>query len=210
LQGGSIHVDGEGTIITTEECLLNPNRNPTLTKSEIERYLRDYLGVESVLWLGQGVIGDGDTDGHVDNLLAFVRPGEVVLHWTDDTRDPQYPVSSDALRKLECFRDAKGRQLKVHKCLLPGPLYTSMEDVLSLERKVGTRDRVHGDRLAASYVNFYLANGAVILPGFGVPEDEAASRLFKAIFPDREVVQVNTLDIALGGGNIHCITQQQP
>ncbi|CAM9868104.1 unnamed protein product [Scytosiphon promiscuus] len=210
LEGGSVHVDGEGTVITTEECLLNPNRNPTFARSEIENNLRDYLGVESVLWLGQGVIGDSDTDGHVDNLVAFVRPGEVVLHWTDDTRDPQHAVSSNALRKLEDFTDAKGRQLKVHKCPLPGPLYTSKEDVESLERKAGTRERIHGDRLAASYVNFYLANGAVILPGFGVPEDEVASQLFKEIFPGREIVQVNTLDIALGGGNIHCITQQQP
>eukprot|EP00903_Cladosiphon_okamuranus_P012776 g11942.t1 len=210
LEGGSVHVDGEGTLITTEECLLNPNRNPTLDKSDIERYLRDYLGVELVLWLGQGVVGDVDTDGHIDNLLAFVRPGEVVLHWTDDIADPQYAVSSDALQRLEDFQDARGRQLKVHKCPLPGPLYTTKEDVSSLELKPGSRARSHGERLAASYVNFYLANGAVILPGYGVPEDEAAVRLFKTLFPGREVVQVSTRDIALGGGNIHCITQQQP
>eukprot|EP00752_Nemacystus_decipiens_P012834 g11365.t1 len=210
LEGGSVHVDGEGTLITTEECLLNHNRNPTLDRSDIEKCLRDYLGVELVLWLGQGVVGDVDTDGHVDNLLAFVRPGEVVLHWTDDITDPQHAVSSDALRRLEGFRDARGRRLKVHKCSLPGPLYTTEEDVSSLEIQPGSRKRSHGDRLAASYVNFYLANGAVILPGFGVPEDTAAVRLFKTLFPGRDVVQVSTLDIALGGGNIHCITQQQP
>ncbi|CBJ27089.1 agmatine deiminase [Ectocarpus siliculosus] len=210
LEGGSVHVDGEGTVITTEECLLNPNRNPTFTKSEIEKHLRDYLGVKLVLWLGQGVTGDVDTDGHVDNLVAFVHPGEVVLHWTDNTEDPQHAVSLDALRRLEAFIDARGRQLKVHKCPLPGPLHTTEEDVSSLEHTLGSRERAQGDRLAASYVNFYLANGAVILPGYGVPEDEAAVRLFKAIYPEREVIQVDTRAVALGGGNIHCITQQQP
>lgn len=210
LEGGSVHVDGQGTLLATEECLLNPNRNPDLSRAEIEGFLRDYLGLELVLWLGKGIVGDTDTDGHIDNLAAFARPGEVILHWTDDVRDPQHAISLDALHRLETTVDARGRKLKVHKCLLPGPLYLSQDEVSALKTMSGSRQRKRGERLAASYVNFYLVNGAVILPGYGVPQDEAALRLFENIFPEREVVQVSTRVVALAGGNIHCITQQQP
>jgi agmatine deiminase len=121
LEGGAIHVDGEGTLLATEECLLNPNRNPQLDTGQLKILLHEYLGINRVIWLGKGVIDD-ETDGHVDNLCCFARPGEVVLTWTDDKRDPQYRVSKDAYERLMDSRDAQDRQLKVHKLQQPGPL----------------------------------------------------------------------------------------
>ena len=132
LEGGAIHVDGEGTLITTEECLLNPNRNPHLDKGQLEILLHEYLGVTSVIWLGKGVVDD-ETDGHVDNLCCFARPGEVVLTWTDDKRDPQYRVSHDAYERLMEARDAQGRRLKVHKLQQPGPLYRTREECADID-----------------------------------------------------------------------------
>ncbi len=132
LEGGAIHVDGEGTLLATEECLLNPNRNPHLDAGQLEILLHEYLGITSVIWLGKGVIDD-ETDGHVDNLCCFARPGEVVLTWTDDKRDPQYRVSLDAYERLMDSRDAKGRRLKVHKLQQPGPLYRTREETRDID-----------------------------------------------------------------------------
>jgi agmatine deiminase len=209
LEGGSIHVDGEGTLLTTEQCLLHPNRNPSLSRAQIESVLKDYIGVDTVIWLGQGVVMD-ETDGHVDNLCCFARPGEVLLHWTDDPADPQYEISLDALERLSRARDAKGRPLTVHKLHQPGPLFMSEEESNSLENHNPGMIREKGARLAASYVNFYMANGGIVMPVFDDPRDDAALALVQSVFPDRTILPVKAREILLGGGNIHCITQQQP
>jgi len=210
LEGGSIDVDGEGSLLTTEECLLNPNRNPGLDRAGIETRLRDYLGVEAILWLGKGVHLD-ETDGHVDNLCRFVAPGEVVLTWTDDVADPQHAISLDALRRLETYRDAKGRPLHVHKLRQPkAPVVITAEEARGVDRVHGTLPREPGDRMAASYVNFYIANGAVVAPRFDDPHDALAKAQLAALFPGRRIVMVPAREILLGGGGIHCITQQEP
>jgi agmatine deiminase len=209
LEGGAIHVDGQGTVLTTEECLLNPNRNPGLDRKDVEAALRDYLGIERVIWLGRGVFND-ETDGHVDNLCCFVRPGEVALTWTDDRDDPQYEISRDALGRLSAARDARGRALQVHKLPQPGPLYVTAEEAGGVEAREGSRPRTAGDRMAGSYVNFYVANRRVVMPLLDPRLDARALRILRRIFPRREVVGVPAREILLGGGNIHCITQQLP
>jgi agmatine deiminase len=209
LEGGSIHVDGEGTVLTTEECLLNPNRNPELTRERIEELLLDYLGAEKVIWLGRGVPED-ETDGHVDNLACFVRPGVVMLTWTDDESDPQHEVSVDALERLRSATDARDRELEVIRIEQPGPLAMSEEEARGLVSVEGTLPRLAGERLAASYVNFYLADGRVVYPLLDERTDEAAAAVLADCFPDREPVGIPGREILLGGGNIHCITQQVP
>jgi agmatine deiminase len=209
LEGGAIHVDGQGTLITTEECLLNRNRNPGLTRDEIEDLLRRYLGVEAVVWLGKGTYMD-ETDGHVDNLCAYVRPAEVVLNWTDDRNDPQYESSREAYERLKEARDARGRRFKVHKLVQPGPLLTTAEEAAGVDSAEGTKRRQAGDWLAGSYVNFYLGTKRVVVPLLDGKRDGAALRKLKSLFPRHEVVGVPGREILLGGGNVHCITQQVP
>jgi agmatine deiminase len=209
LEGGSIHVDGEGTALTTEECLLNPNRNPGLSRGEIEAVLRDHLGAEKVVWLGRGVCED-ETDGHVDNLACFARPGVVLLTWTDDESDPQHAISLDARRRLEAATDASGRSLEVVPLPSPGPLTIAAEEAAGVEAAQGTLPRRPGDRLAASYVNFYLANERVVMPLLDDRYDKRAAAILCRCFPEREVVGVPAREILLGGGNVHCITQQVP
>ncbi|KAI5660113.1 hypothetical protein M9H77_28906 [Catharanthus roseus] len=212
LEGGSIHVDGEGTCVTTEECLLNKNRNPHLTKAQIENELKAYLGVEKVIWLPRGLFGDDDTNGHVDNMCCFVKPGMVLLSWTDDVSDPHYERAVEALSILNNTADAKGRKLEVIKLHVPGPLYMTDEETAGLVQVGEAKPRPAGTRLAASYVNFYIANGAIITPQFGDKKwDDEAVRVLSSAFPDREIVPIEgAREIVLGGGNIHCITQQQP
>ena len=209
LEGGAIHVDGQGTCITTEECLLDPNRNPTLTRSQIEDRLRAYLNVEVVIWLGRGVYRD-ETDGHVDNLCCFVRPAEVVLTWSDDRRDPQYEISRDAYERLSAARDARGRPLKVHKLVQPGPLYMTDREAAGLDPVESSHPRDIGMRLAGSYVSCYIANRHVVVPLLDPKRDPPALRKLQALFPTRKLVGVPGREILLGGGNIHCITQQVP
>jgi agmatine deiminase len=209
LEGGAIHVDGQGTLVTTEECLLNRNRNPHLTRDDIERLLARYLGIETVVWLGKGVHLD-ETDGHVDNLCAFTKPGEIVLTWTDDRRDPQYEISRDAYERLMQARDARGRRFKVHRIVQPGPLHMTKAEAGGVDAAEGTQPRQAGARLAASYVNFYIGTRRVVVPLLDAKRDGAALRKLKALFPRREVVGVPGREILLGGGNIHCITQQVP
>lgn len=209
LEGGAIHVDGEGTVLTTEECLLNPNRNPGLSKEQIERVLLDYLGAEKVVWLGAGVFED-ETDGHVDNLACFARPGVVLLTWSDDEDDPQHPISRDARERLEAATDARGRPLEVMLLPSPGPLQISAEEAQGVDAAEGTVPRSAGDRMAASYVNFYLGNSRVVYPLLDPRHDEEAAAILRRVFPEREVVGVPAREILLGGGNIHCITQQVP
>ncbi len=209
LEGGAIHVDGQGTCLTTEECLLNPNRNPHLSRAQVEENLRRYLGVTQVIWLNRGVHLD-ETDGHIDELACFTAPGHVALTWTEDRDDPQYAISHDALQRLKAARDARGRRLEIHKIHQPGPLYMTAEEAAGIDMRAGTLARRAGDRLPASYINFYIANGCVVMPLYDKRRDGAAARTLKKLFPTRRVVGVATREILLGGGNIHCITQQVP
>ena len=209
LEGGSIHVDGEGTLLTTEECLLNPNRNPSLKKEEIERLLGEYLGIRHTIWIDRGVYND-ETSGHIDNIACFAKPGVVLLTWTDDTSDPQYEISKDAFDRLSKAKDAKGRSLEVVKLHQPGPLFQTAEEAQGVDHVEGSQPREAGLRLAASYVNFYIANGAIIYPLLDPKYDGAAAGILAKAFPDRKVKGVAAREILLGGGNIHCITQQQP
>jgi agmatine deiminase len=213
LEGGAVHVDGEGTVLTTEQCLLNPNRNPHLDRAGIEQALCSYLGARTVIWLGEGVVDD-ETDGHVDNLAFFVRPGVVALSWCDDPADPMHAVSVDALARLEAATDARGRSLEVVKLPMPGPLFMTAEeadgvDIGSTVEGTGM-NRVAGQRLAGSYANLYLANGGAIVPLLDAATDDAALAIVSRLYPLRRVVGVPAREILLGGGNIHCITQQQP
>lgn len=194
LEGGSITVDGEGTLITTESCLLHPTRNPGMTKAEIERELRDMLGVEKVIWLlsGLGLEEDPDTDGHVDGVCAFIGSARVLLHMVRDPRHPDYDNLLENRRRLETT-DALGRPLEVVEC-----------DRRSASVEVGGRDIIE------TYVNFYQANGAVIVPTGGNVADIAALDWLKGVFAGRAVVGVPTPVIGYGGGGIHCITQQVP
>ena len=208
-EGGAIHVDGEGTALVTEQCLLNPNRNPRLQRSDVERQLREYLGVTQVIWLGRGVVDD-ETGGHIDNLACFVRPGEVCLTWTDRTRDPQHAVSRDAWERLREARDARGRRLKVTRLPMPGPLRLHGREAAGIIPREETKARRAGERLAASYVNFYIANRGIVMPLLDRRTDRLAAARIKRLFPTRRVVGVAAREILLGGGNIHCITQQIP
>ena len=208
-EGGAFHVDGQGTVLVTEQCLLNPNRNPALSRARIEQLLHRYLGTRCAIWLGAGVVDD-ETGGHVDNLACFTRPGEVALTWCEDVRDPQYRVSRDALERLTSARDAHGRRLKIHLLPSPGPLSLSAREARGIQARRGTRRLRAGQRLAASYVNYYLANGALVLPLLDARTDGAARRALQRVFPRRRIIGVPAREILLGGGNIHCITQQQP
>lgn len=208
LEGGSIHVDGEGTLLTTEECLLNPNRNPDLTREEIEQHLFDHLGIRQIIWLGAGLVDD-ETSGHVDNIACFIRPGVVALTWCDDPQDPQHSISRDAYVRLSAARDARGRAIEIVKLPLPGPLYRSPEEAIDTEQ-TGNMSRGVGERLGGSYVNFYIGNGLILMPLLDPRYDDEARAILAKAFPDREIVGVPTREILLGGGNIHCITQQQP
>lgn len=194
LEGGSIHVDGEGTLITTEECLLNKNRNKEMTRENIEEALKNYLSVEKIIWLKQGLYGD-ETDGHVDNVACFAKPGVVVLQVCYDKEDPNYEITQDNLKLLQNIKDAKGRKIEVIHIEQPPVRY------------------LNGERLTLSYLNYYLVNGGVILPVFGGDAEEMDKKAIKTlqeIYPDRKVVPVDGTTIIKGGGNVHCITQQMP
>ena len=210
LEGGSIHSDGEGTVIVTEACLLSAGRNPQLSKEEITEYLQAYLGAEKVIWLPYGIYQD-ETNEHVDNVCAFVRPGEVVLAWTEDPEDPQYAMSQADLQVLLSEADAKGRPFTVHKLPIPAePVCITEEELEGYVFEDGEDVREAGERLAASYVNFYIANGSIIVPQFGDIHDKVAVDVLQRLFPERKVVPIYARSIIVGGGNIHCITQQIP
>ena len=194
LEGGSIHVDGEGTLLTTEECLLNRNRNPQLSRAVIETHLKEFLGVETVIWL-KGGVKDDVTDGHVDQLAVFASPGVVLALTSEDETDVNYRVLRENLEILRSARDAKGRSLQIIEIPQPPALYNEHT----------------GTRVSLSHINYYAANGGIVLPAFGFPEhDHRVLGIFREVFSDREVVPVPSLEIAFAGGNIHCITQQEP
>lgn len=213
LEGGSIHVDGEGTAMVTASCLLSAGRNPELTQAQIEDKLKEYLNVDKVLWLPRGIYND-ETNEHVDNVCAFIRPGEVVLAWTDNEDDPQYALSKASLDYLEHEADAKGRKIVVHKLPIPDvPVCITEDEVAGFDFVEGEDMREAGERLAASYVNFYFSNDSVVLPAFGgenAASDARAAAILAALCPERKIVQISARAILTGGGNIHCITQQIP
>lgn len=210
LEGGSIHSDGEGTVLVTEACLLSAGRNPALSKEEIEEKLKAYLGAGKVIWLPRGIYND-ETNEHVDNICAFARPGEVILAWTDEESDPQYALSSRCLEVLARETDARGRKLTVHKLPIPKePVCIREEELSGYEFEPGEDQREAGERLAASYVNFYISNGGIIVPQFGDEHDRTAVEILSGIFPERKIYPIPAREILLGGGNIHCITQQIP
>ena len=209
MEGGSIHVDGEGTVITTEECLLSPGRNPQLSREQIERHLRDYLNVDMVIWLAKGIDPD-ETNGHVDDVACFVKPGVVLAAITADRDDWRYELLQDNLRRLQAATDAKGRTLEVHTMPMPAIMVITEDEAWGVDSAEGSIARVAGDKTAASYLNFLIVNGGVIMPVFDDPNDAVALDTLQRLFPERTVVTVPGREIVLGGGNVHCITQQQP
>lgn len=210
LEGGSIHSDGEGTILTTESCLCSKGRNPHLTREEITQKLCEALGAEKVLWLPRGIYGD-ETNEHVDNICAFTAPGAVVLAWTDDPDDPQYALSQACETYLAAQTDASGRRIQVTRLPIPQtPVRITEAECEGLDYWDGVPTRTPGERLAASYVNFYIANHAVLVPQFDDPMDDVACDILAKAFPTRTIIPIAAREILLGGGNIHCITQQIP
>lgn len=209
MEGGAIAVDGEGTLITTEQCVLNNNRNAHLSKKEMEEKFSDYLNIEKVIWLKHGLVGD-ETDGHVDEVLFYIGPGEVAIGWTDNPNHVQYAVLHEVYNTLKNEVDAKGRPLKIHKIELPEQIQLDEAESSEIDFSPEAFERTADNTFIATYINCYLCNGAVILPAFNDPQDEIAKEQFQHIFPDREIVQVYTREVSVGGGNIHCITQQQP
>jgi len=191
LEGGSIDVNGAGTLLTTESCLLNPNRNPDLTRTEIEEYLKAYLGVTNVLWLGDGIAGD-DTDGHIDDLARFVSPDTIVTVVEEDPTDANYKVLHENLNRLRKMRDQNGNEFNIQTLPMPPAL-------------------IHEDtRIPASYANFYIANAGILLPTFNCPQDATASAKLAHLFPNRQIVGVPSTDLVWGLGSVHCLTQQHP
>ena len=176
---------------------------------EIEHILCEYTGAQRVIWLGRGVYND-ETSGHVDNLACFIRPGVVALAWTYDKSDPQYEISADAWRRLQLARDARGRRLDVVLLPMPSPMYLTKDEACGVDAVEGTKPREPGDRLAGSYVNYYTGTTRIVFPLLDERTDDQARDILRSCYPDREVVGVPAREILLGGGNIHCITQQVP
>ena len=190
-EGGALAVDGQGTLVTTESCLLNPNRNPGRSKAEVESELKSYLGVRKVIWLRQGMHAS-QVDGHVDGVAAFARPGVILAATAPDRSDPNHGTFREIRDLLLSETDARGRPLEVIGMPSPAPHY------------------LEGHRLSATFVNFYIANGGIVAPTFGDPADKESLACLAAVFPDREVVGVRCEYVAIGGGDVHCITQQLP
>ncbi|HEY0550514.1 MAG TPA: agmatine deiminase family protein [Verrucomicrobiae bacterium] len=191
MEGGSIEVNGRGTLLTTESCLLNPNRNPHLSKTQIEQYLRDFLGVTNILWLGDGIMGD-DTDGHIDDLARFINPTTIVTVVEDDPADENFQPLQENLRRLCTLRDQDNQPLRIVK--LPMPRRLEHE----------------GQRLPASYANFYIANGIVLVPTYRDANDRVALEILQREFSDRRVMGVDSTELIWGLGSFHCISQQEP
>lgn len=191
MEGGSVDFNGAGTLLTTTACLLNPNRNPHLNQQQIEKYLRDYYGAEQILWLGEGIEGD-DTDGHIDDLTRFVNEDTVVTVIEEDNRDYNYQVLQDNLKELKKMRLLNGKQLNIIELPMPDTIYHD------------------GQRLPASYANFYISNGHVIVPTYRCAKDDVVLDRLKDCFPDREVTGIDSTDLIWGLGSFHCLSQQEP
>jgi agmatine deiminase len=193
LEGGSIDVNGQGLMLTTEECLLSDIqcRNPGFTQPDYEKIFGDYLGVKKVLWLNKGIVGD-DTHGHVDDLARFVNPNTIVLAVEENPHEENYPLLQENLERLRGMTDLKGRKFQIVLLPMPSPIYFD------------------GQRLPASYANFYIANGMVLVPTFNDPKDRIALGILAELFPDREIVGIHCVDLVYGLGTLHCMTQQEP
>ena len=191
LEGGSIDVNGDGVLLTTTSCLLNPNRNPDLTREQIEQRLRDFLGVGKILWLGDGILGD-DTDGHIDDITRFVSPRAIITAIEEDPADANHLPLRENLRLLETMTDLDGRPFEIVELPMPEPV------------------EFDGQRLPASYANFLILNGKVLVPIFGSDRDERALSVLARVFPDRRVIGINCRPLVWGLGAIHCVSQQQP
>lgn len=191
LEGGSIEVDGAGLLLTSEQCLLNPNRNPGLSQAEIEARLRQFLGVEKILWVGEGIVGD-DTDGHIDDIARFVAPATVLAAVEEDPHDENYHLLQENLRRLQLMTDLSGRPLTVLTIPMPPPIV------------------YEGQRLPASHANYYVGNRVVLLPTFGGPSDARAAEILARCFPTRAIVGIDCTDVVWGLGAWHCLTQQVP
>jgi agmatine deiminase len=191
MEGGSIEVNGRGAVLTTTSCLLNPNRNPHLSKEQIASYLLDYLGAEQVLWLGDGIAGD-DTDGHIDDMTRFVNPTTLVTAVEEDPSDANHAVLRENLERLQTFRDTEGSRFRIVELPMPGPV------------------EYEGRRLPATYANFYIANGLVIVPTFRHKNDRPALEILRREFTDRKVIGIDSTELIWGLGSFHCITQQEP
>jgi agmatine deiminase len=191
LEGGAIDVNGSGSLLTTEACLLNPNRNPDLSKTEIEKFLCEYLGVSQILWLGDGIVGD-DTDGHVDDLARFVNPTTIMAVVEEDPADANYKLLQDNLRRLQAMRDPLGKPFRIVEIPMPGVV------------------EYLGQRLPASYANFYIGNGVVVLPTYRQATDARVMEILRREFPDRKVLGIDSTELIWGLGSFHCISQQEP
>ena len=192
LEGGSIDVNGQGLLLSTEQCLLNKNRNPELSRKEIERALKDYLGVRRILWLGEGIEGD-DTDGHIDDISRFFRPDGVITCVESNRRSPNHQILAANLERLQGFTTMRGRPLEIVELPMPKPL------------------QIKGQAVPASYANFLVINGAVLVPTFQQPRRDAkACGIIGGCFPGREIVPVDCAEIIWGLGTLHCLSQQQP
>jgi agmatine deiminase len=193
LEGGSIDVNGTGLLLTTEECQLDPvqARNPKLSRKHLDQVFADYLGVRKVLWLGRGIAGD-DTHGHVDDLARFVGPRTVVTVLEEDPADVNYEPLQENYRRLGDMTDTRGKRLEVVPLPMPAPVWYA------------------GQRLPASYANFYIANDRVLVPTFNDPNDRRALGILAELFPGRMVVGIHAVDLVWGLGTLHCLTQQQP
>ncbi|HVW14576.1 MAG TPA: agmatine deiminase family protein [Mucilaginibacter sp.] len=191
MEGGSVDFNGKGTVLTTTACLLNKNRNPHLNQQQIEEYLRNYYGVEQVLWLGDGIVGD-DTDGHIDDITRFVNEDTVVTVVEENRSDENYHILRENLHTLKTMRLIDGKRLNIIELPMPNPVY------------------YEGQRLPASYANFYIANSAVIVPTYRCENDDKALEILQSCFPDRKVIGIDSTDIIWGLGSFHCLSQQEP
>lgn len=191
LEGGSIDTNGEGLLLTTEQCLLNPNRNPHLSKKDIESYLKKYLGVQKILWLEEGIVGD-DTDGHIDDIARFVNSNTIVAVTEEDPDDENYKILNENLKRLKTFTDLNNNPLNIIELPMPDPLFYK------------------NDRLPASYANFYITNNSVLVPTFNCKKDIIALETLKKLFPHKEIIGIDCTSIIIGLGSIHCLTQQIP
>ena len=191
MEGGSIELNGKGTLLTTSACLLNKNRTPHLNQAQIEKHLRDYLGVSNILWLGEGIVGD-DTDGHIDDISRFVDAKTIVTVVEDDPADENYEILQENLKLLKTFKDQDGQPFRVVPIPMPGLV------------------QHEGQRLPASYANFYIANGIVLVPTFRSANDQGALEILQGVFPDRRVIGIDSTELIWGLGSFHCISQQEP
>ncbi len=208
LEGGSIEVNGQGTLITTEQCLLNPNRNPDLTKEQIEQYLKDYLGVKKIIWLKRGLVND-HTDGHIDDLVKFVSSNKILCAYEENEADENYQILKDNHDALMNSTDQDGKSFEVVKLPMPHIRYKEGHSVHSQDKDTSSQNS-ESEKAAASYINFYIGNEAVLATIYNDPNDSEALKIIQGCFLERKVVGIDCSEIIYGGGTIHCMTQQVP